>query len=374
MNQTTNTVVRLVKLPQGLPTPDIFEVSTEPLRPIGQGEFLIKNAYISIDPALISRMRPEDNYAESVKPSDIMHAYGVGEVIESKNPKLKKGTVVLGRLDMQEFTIDSQPDNYNEINTGVAKPSAFLSVMGITGTTAFLAFYNLCKPKSGETLVISASGSSVASVVVQLAKKEGCRVVGIERYEDGAKHSLKTLPYDAVITTVDKTTEQLTSELVKACPDGIDMYFDNTSGDVSEALLDLYNDFARIAVIGRLGISHLNDTKMDVGRRDNNVILAKRIKKEGFVITDHVKSIRPIVLQLAKWVKTGQLNFKEDILEGGAPQLPTAFFRMINGENNGKQLVKLADISPKNDFKTKIGRLLTSKAFPTSSLVKRIKN
>ena len=174
--------------------------------------------------------------------------------------------------------------------------------------------------------------------------------------------------YDAAVSYRGKSIEELEKSLAQACPQGVDIYYDNTSGDISESLLDLYNDYARIVVVGRLGISHLPDTKLDTGRRDNNVILAKRIRKQGFVLLDYQSKIMGAAIQIAKWVKQGDIKIKEDVLHG-IDQAPTAFFRMLNGENQGKQLVKLADVNHQIDPGPRwLGTNLVSKRFPTSAL------
>jgi NADPH-dependent curcumin reductase CurA len=228
------------------------------------------------------------------------------------------------------------------IDPELAPPSWYLGVIGTTGATAWLSFNDICAPQAGETLVISSAGSSVGTVVAQLAREAGCRVVGIVSTGDKAQRVQQEWGYDAVVSYRGKSVDELARDLAAACPDGVDMYYDNTSGDISEALLDLYNVGARIAVIGRMGISHLSDTRLDVGRRDNNVILSKRIRKQGFVLLDHRERMIEALLGLAELIKQGRLQVKEDVLQG-IDQVPAAFFRMLRGENDGKQLVRLID-------------------------------
>lgn len=367
-----NNAIRFLKRPVGRPQPDIFESIVLPMPQPGHGEFLVRNLCLSMDPALVGRMRDENNYAESVNPGDVMHAYGIGQVVQSRNPAVKTGEVRLGRFDMQEYSLQKDPDESRQINLGLADLPLYLGPVGITGATAYFGLYDIAKPKAGDTLVVSAGGSSVGSLVAQLAKMEGCKTVAIVSTEAKARQVIIDYGYDDAVSYRDKTPEQLARDLRNACPLGIDIYFDNTSGDISEALLDLYNDYARIVVCGRLGISHLSDTRQDTGRRDNNVILAKRIRKQGFVLLDYKPRMMEAIVQLAAWVKQGKLKANIDTLEG-IRNAPVAFFRMLNGESNGKQLVHLADVDHAMDPAPRwLGNLLTRKRFPREPVFKTL--
>ena len=336
----TNRQILFAKRPTGAPTEDIFERVDAPMPVPDEGEFLLRNQFIAMDPALVSRIRDEDNYAESATPGAAMHAYAVAEVIVSRNAAAPVGDMRFGRFDMQEYMLADAATGGFPIDTSVAPASWYLGVLGTTGVTAYLSFFDICAPRSGETLVISSAGSSVGSIVAQLAKNEGCRVVGIVSTDDKAARVKADYGYDEVVSYRGKSPGALAAGLARACPDGVDMYYDNTSGDISEALLDLYNINARIAVIGRMGISHLADTREDVGRRDNNVILAKRIRKQGWVLLDHLDRMVEAMLALIELVQADKIRVKEDIVHG-IEQVPSAFFRMLRGENDGKQLVQL---------------------------------
>lgn len=356
-----NNYVEFVKRPEAAPTPDVFKMNQCTVRELNAGEFLIKNIYLSIDPALVGRMRGESNYAESVQVGEAMHCYGIGQVIETKNSKVQKGELRLGRFDMQEYTICNNAEDSSKINTGLADPTWYLSIAGITGLTAFFAIRDICKPKRGETMVVSAGASSVGMIAAQLAKRLGCKTIAIVSTDEKAQSLRQSHAYDEAVSYRGKDSKALAADLDKVCPQGVDIYFDNTSGDISEALLDLYNDFARIAVIGRLGISHLADTSLDVGRRDNNLVLAKRITKRGMVLLDYKKQYPEAIIQLAGMTHRKELQFKEDILSG-INELPTAFFRVLAGENTGKQLVKVGDINPLIDpSPVKLGNIIRSK-------------
>ncbi|MCG8672941.1 MAG: NADP-dependent oxidoreductase, partial [Pseudomonadales bacterium] len=368
----TNKAIQFVKRPNGKPTPDIFSPKELLLSSLRANEFLIKNLYLSMDPALVGRMRDEDNYAESVVPGDVMHAYGIGQVIASNHTQVKVGEVRLGRFDMQEYSVQTNPDDSRVINLGLAKPTWYLGPVGITGATAYFGLFDIAKPKRGDTVVISAGASSVGSIVAQLAKSVGCRVVAIVSNEEKAAQVKMDFGYDAAVTYRNKSISDIESDLKNACPQGIDIYFDNVSGDISEALLDLYNEKARIVVCGRLGISHLSDTKNDIGRRDNNAILSKRIRKQGFVLLDYQSRMMEAVIQLAAWVRQGKLVIKEDIIEG-VDNIPKAFFRMLDGESQGKQLVHLANVDDAIDPAPRwLGAALTSSQFPRKPVLKAV--
>jgi len=367
-----NRFVKFDKRPAGAPTPDVFSVQSQKLRAIKDGEFLMRNIYLSMDPALVGRMRDEDNYAEKVNPGEVMHAYGVCQVVESNNPKVKVGEVRMGRVDMQQYTISSDDDAFKKINQGLAKATHFLGAVGLTGVTAYFAMREIAQPKAGETVLISAGASSVGSIAAQIAQLNNCRTVAIVSTDEKAAQVKQDWGYDAAISYRGKSIEQLSQDIKKACPKGIDVYFDNTSGDISEAVMDHYNVGARVAVVGRLAISHLTDTRLDTGRRDSNIMLTKRVKRQGFVILDYQKKIKGAIIQLALWIKQGKLKSKEDILIG-IENAPDAFFRMLDGKNNGKQLVKLADIddsiNPDSSF---AGRMILSKWFPSNFLIKKL--
>jgi len=364
----TQRVVRLVRRPNGRAEPDIFDLQDAPIPTPGPGEFLLRNLTLSMDPAMLQRLRGEANYAESVEVGQIMHAYGVGQVIASNHPAVRVGEIRLGRVDMAEYALQSDPDESTVLNLGIASEEAYLSVCGITGATAIFSLFDLGEPKAGETIVISAGGSSVGATVMQLAKRAGMRTVGIVSTDEKAARMRQKWGYDAAVSYRGKSVETLAADLAAVCPNGVDLYYDNTSGDISEALLDLYNERARILVIGRLGISHLSDSKDDVGRRDNNVLLTKRIRKQGFVLLDYKPRMKGGILLLAKWVKSGALKAETDVLEG-IDRVPEAFFRMVNGQNQGKQLVRLAQADARLDPSPRwLGRALTSRLFPTRTL------
>ncbi|MEH6516366.1 MAG: NADP-dependent oxidoreductase [Halioglobus sp.] len=367
-----NKLVRFVKRPNGRPDPSIFAMNEEETPEVSDGSFLLRNAYLSMDPALVSRMRDEDNYAEQVNPGDVMQCYGIGQVIASKHPQVKVGEIRFGPTQMQEYTLSSSAEDFKSLNLGLAEATWYLSAVGITGATAYFSLFDLGKPKVGETVLISAGGSSVGSMVAQLAKIQGCRTVAIVSTDEKAQQVKQDWGYDATVSYRGKSIAALSADIGNACPEGVDIYYDNTSGDISEAVLDHYNIFARSLVIGRLGISHLNDTREDVGRRENNTILTKRIHKQGFVLFDYMDRLKGAFIQMAKWVRQGDIEIQEDIVQG-IENAPAAFFAMLDGTSKGKQLIKLADIDDSLDPTPRwVGRVLTSNYFPTALLARKL--
>ncbi|MEM8500470.1 MAG: NADP-dependent oxidoreductase [Pseudomonadota bacterium] len=367
-----NNLVRFVKRPEGRPAPSIFRLEKEQVPAMGEGEFLLRNAYLAMDPALVSRMRDEENYAGQVNPGDVMQAYGVGQVIETNNADVKLGEIRLGQVNMQEYTLSRDAEDFPVLNLGLAKPTWFLGAVGSTGATAYFSLLGIGKPQRGETVLVSAGGSSVGSIAAQIAKNLGCTTVAIVSTDEKAQTVINEWRYDAAVSYRGKSIAQLSADIAKACPAGVDVYYDNTSGDISEAVLDHYNLNARSIVIGRLGISHLNNTRDDIGRRENNTILTKRVLKQGFVLLDYKNKFKGAFIQLARWVKDGDIKHREDIAEG-IDSAPAAFFAMLDGSAKGKQLVKLAELDDKLDPAPRwLGRLFISQYFPTRWFARKL--
>lgn len=370
---TTNQRVIFSTRPAGAPTAEVFTRDSQSVPDLKVDEYLIRVCLLSMDPALVGRMRAESNYIESAAPGDVMHCYGIGQVTESKNPNVNVGEVRLGRLDMQEYSIFNDAEETTVINLGLTSEQHYLSVVGITGATAYFSLLDIGKPKQGETILISSGASSVASVVAQMTKRLGLKTVGIVSTDEKARQAKTDWDYNEVISYRGKSIDELSSDIEKACPRGVDIYYDNTSGDISEAVLDHFNDYARHIVIGRMAISHLADTRQDVGRRDHSDILSKRLTKQGFVLLDYKPVFRAAFLQLAKWVNQGELKSKCDIANG-IDQAETAFFRMLNGESQGKQLLRLSEVDHNADpAKRWLPKFMTSKHFPTDRLAKRLR-
>lgn len=336
----TNRCIRLVRRPEGKLAEDIFDVASEELVDVGVGKFLLKVDYIAIDPALLSRMRDEDNYTAGVAPGELVWANGVGTVIESRNNEVAVGETRVGPVGMQQYSLQSDPTATRVVNPELGEPRWHLGVLGTTGITAKLALQTIGEPKAGETMLVSSGGSSVGSIAAQLAKNIGCRTVGIVSTDDKARQICEDWGYDAAFAYRGCSVNEMSASIAETCPDGVDVYFDNTGGDISEAVIDHFNLFARHIVVGRIAVAHLKDTRADIGRRDGNTVLVKRLKKQGFVVHDHAAARPAAVAELSAAIENGDLKFREDIIDG-IERAPEAFFRMIRGQNTGKQLVRV---------------------------------
>lgn len=337
----TNTFIRLVRRPEGDLAEDIFEVASKSVADPGDGEFLVEVSYIAIDPALLSRMRDEGNYTAGIAPGELVWANGVGVVVASRNSQVAVGEVRVGPVGMQQYSLQSDPSATRIVDPGLGEPRWHLGVLGTTGVTAKLALQTIGDLKPGETILISSGGSSVGSIAAQLAKNAGCRTVGIVSTDEKARQIREDWGYDAAFSYRDRTVDEMSAAIAECCPDGVDVYFDNTGGDISEAVIDHFNLFARHIVVGRISVAHLKDTRADVGRRDGNTILVKRVKKQGFVVHDHAEARPQAIAELHAAVESGDLAFREDIVDG-IERAPEAFFRMINGQNTGKQLIRVS--------------------------------
>jgi NADPH-dependent curcumin reductase CurA len=336
-----NKFIRLARRPEGNLAEDIFELASEKTAEPGAGEFLIEVNYLAIDPALLSRMRDEDNYTAGIAPGELVWANGVGVVVESRNSQVAVGEVRVGPVGMQQYSLQSDPATTRIVDPALGEPRWHLGVLGTTGVTAKLALQTIGDLKAGETVLVSSGGSSVGSIAAQLAKNMGCRTVGIVSTDEKARRICEEWGYDAAFSYRNRSVDEMSASVAECCPNGVDVYFDNTGGDISESVIDHFNVFARQIVVGRISVAHLKDSRADIGRRDGNTILVKRVKKQGFVVHDHVAARPKAVAELHAAVENGDLVFREDILEG-IERAPEAFFRMINGQSTGKQLIRVS--------------------------------
>ncbi|WCL49633.1 NADP-dependent oxidoreductase [Leptospira sp. GIMC2001] len=336
----TNKKICLKSRAVGLANESNFYLKTEELPEIDKGQFLTKNLWLSIDPFLVGRIRDEKNYTETVPIDGMIPGYTISEVLESKNSEYPIGTLLFGYYGWQQYAIGSGSKNeqMQKVPKDLAPLSAWLGVLGVSGFTAYFGLYDLGKPMIGETVIISTAAGSVGSIVGQLAKLSGCRAVGITSSEEKCNILLNEYGFDAAVNYKDK--DNLSSALKAACPNGADVYFDNVGGDLSDEVLKILNDHSRIIVCGRTSIAHLSDTSLDVGPRDHNALLVKRIKKMGYLALDYAPQFMKCTMIFAKLLKSGKIKYREDILEG-IENAPEAFIRMMNGKNLGKQLVKI---------------------------------
>ena len=329
----TNLQVRMKRHPQGMVTPDDFDIAHADLPALKEGEALVRSQYLSLDPYMRPRMDPLRSYVEPLKIGELMPGAGVGEVIESRDPALPKGAIVAGPLGWQTHAVVNRT-NARVLDPKMGPPSAALSVLGMTGVTAHYGLLKLTNPQPGETVVVTAASGAVGSVVGQIARLKGCRVVGIAGGADKCRYVTEELGFDVC---VDYRAPDFEQQLAAATPDYVNVLFENVGGPVFDAVLNRVADHARIALCGNISQYNAKDPYGVKGLRH---LLMHRVTVYAFVIADHRDYWPTALADLSAWVKEGRIKFKEDISEGLA-SAPEAFIRMLTGKNFGKQLVKV---------------------------------
>jgi leukotriene B4 12-hydroxydehydrogenase/15-oxo-prostaglandin 13-reductase len=328
-----NLRVLLASRPTGWVSEDNFRVETVPVPQPRDGEVLVKNAYLSLDPYMRGRMNEGKSYAAKQEIGEVMIGGTVGEVVESKHPKFAKGDQVLGMLGWQQYGL-SDGKGLNKVDASRVPLSAYLGVLGMPGVTAWVGLLDICQPKAGETVLVSAASGAVGSAVGQIAKIKGCRAVGIAGGKAKCDYVVKELGFDAC---VDYKAGRLNDDLKAALPDGVDCYFENVGGEILDAALRRMNAFSRIAVCGL--ISQYNATE-PYGVKAIQSILTNRIKMQGFIVSDRMELWPKALPELVGWVAGGKIKYRETIAQG-LENAPQAFIGLLKGENLGKQLVKL---------------------------------
>ena len=329
----THRRVVLVRRPPGEPAESDFRVEEVPMPEPGPRQVLVRNIYLSLDPYMRGRMRDAASYAAPVGIGEVMTAGTVGEVVKSNHPNYRIGDIVEDRLGWQEYGIGPSPA-MRKIDPSLAPISTANGVLGMPGMTAYFGLYEVGQPKPGETVVVSAASGAVGQIVGQLAKIAGCRAVGIAGGAKKCAFVKDTLGFDACVDY--KAEKDLTAAVKTACPNGVDVYFDNVGGTVSDAVLANLNFYARVALCG--SISQYNTA--DLGPRLMGTFVGKRVTARGFIVWDFNQKYGPALRQMGEWVRSGRIKYKEDIVEG-IENAPRAFIGMLRGDNFGKMQVKL---------------------------------
>jgi NADPH-dependent curcumin reductase len=328
-----NKRVVLASRPQGWVSEANFRIEEAPVPKPADGEVLVKNLWLSLDPYMRGRMNDAKSYAAKQEVGEVMVGQTVGEVLESKHPKYRKGDHVLTPFGWQQYGC-SDGKGFSRIDASRAPAQAFLGVLGMPGVTAWVGLLDICQPKAGETVVVSAASGAVGSVVGQIAKLKGCRAVGIAGGSTKRGYVVDELGFDAC---VDYKAGRLNEDLKVATPNGIDCYFENVGGEIMDAVLRRMNPFSRVAVCGL--VSQYNATD-PYGVKAIGSILVNRIKVQGFIVSDRMELWAKALPELTGWVATGKIKYRESITEG-LENAPRAFIGLLRGENFGKQLVKL---------------------------------
>ncbi|MFZ6849622.1 NADP-dependent oxidoreductase [Undibacterium sp. RuRC25W] len=330
MNQYQRIV--LASRPQGQVVNENFRVETLPVPDIKEGEVLVRNHFLSLDPYMRGRMEDAKSYAAPQALDETMIGGTVGEVIASKNPRFAVGDKVLGMLGWTEVAV-SDGILLRKLDTTHIPLSAYLGAVGMPGLTAWYGLTQIMNPKAGETVVVSAASGAVGSVVGQLAKQLGCRVVGIAGGAEKCAYVVNELGFDAC---VDYKAGQLETDLAAATPNGIDAVFENVGGEVFDASLARMNPFGRVALCGM--IAGYNGEQISI--KNARVFLTMRVTLRGFIVSEHMDLWPQGLQELGAKVASGKLKFRESVAEGIA-SAPDAFIGLLKGRNFGKQLVKL---------------------------------
>lgn len=328
-----NRVIVLKNRPNGKPTLKDFEFSEEEKPQPAAGEILLKAKYVSVDPYLRGRMRDEKSYIQPFQVGMPLESGIIAEVIQSNNKNFQTGDFVNGILQWKEFQI-SNGTGLNKVDRGRAPLKAYLGVLGLTGITAYLGLDKIGKPQKGETLLVSGAAGAVGSIAGQIGKLKGCRVVGIAGSEEKIDRIQQKFGFDAVINY--KTADNMKNAIAAACPNGVDVYFDNVGGEILDAALVNMNKFGRIINCG--AISLYNKTETQTGPRVEPLLIKNSILMQGFIVRDYVKDFGPAQKQLAAWLEQDKLNYWETVVEG-FESIPQAFIDLFDGKNKGKMIV-----------------------------------
>jgi NADPH-dependent curcumin reductase len=336
----TGREIRLDARPVGFPKESDFRLCEAAVPEPGPGELLVRAVYLSLDPYMRGRMSAARSYVPPVALGDVMEGGVVGEVVASSHPRFAVGDVVEGRLGWREYAV-SDGKGVRKIDATAAPISTALGVLGMPGLTAYFGLLEVGQPKAGETVVVSAASGAVGGLVGQIAKLKGCRAVGLAGSDAKVEYLTRELGYDAGINY--RTAPDLDVALRAACPGGIDVYFDNVGGRITEAVSRHVNTFARFAVCGL--ISQYNLTEPEEAPRNEQFVLVSRVRIQGFIVFDFAARYREGLAQLTEWLRAGKLRYKEDVVEG-LERAPAALIGLLQGKNFGKMLVRVGPDPP----------------------------
>jgi len=333
---STNRQVKLVKRPApGMLTPDVFAIEDSPIPEPGPGQFRVKVHFVSLDPAMRGWVNDTKSYVPPVGLGEVMRAYASGIVDASNHPDFKPGDAVQGMFGAQQYAL-SKGTRVFKVDTTAAPLERWIGGLGMPGWTAYFGLLEVGKPQAGETVVVSAASGAVGSTVGQIAKIKGCHVVGIAGGAEKCRYVTQTLGFDAC---VDYKSGSLSDALRAACPEGVDVYFENVGGDILDAVLPLMNVFGRIPVCGL--ISGYNATEVQPGPQNFRTILTQRLRVQGLIVTDWADRIPEAIANLGDWHKAGLLKIREDVREGGIAAFPQTLNLLYTGGNFGKLVLKV---------------------------------
>ena len=330
----------LASRPVGEPKPSDFRLEVFPVPQPGPGQMLLKTKWLSLDPYMRGRMSDAPSYAKPVGIDEVMEAGTVSEVVASNSDKFAKGDIVLSRAGWQTHAL-SDGSGLRKLDPKLAPVSTALGVLGMPGMTAYTGLLEIGKPQAGETVVVSAASGAVGAVVGQIARIKGARAVGIAGGAEKCKYVKGELGFDEC---VDHRDPALAETLKAACPKGIDVYFENVSGAVWDAVFPLLNPFARIPVCGLIAQYSATEAP-DMKYKTSQIfraVLTKRLTIRGFIVSDFWGRFDDFIRDVPQWIKDGRIKYREDIADG-LENAPAAFMGMLKGKNFGKQLVRIVE-------------------------------
>ncbi len=330
-----NRQVRLAARPVGLPKPSDWQITDEAVADPVEGQILVEVSHLSLDPAMRGWMNEGKSYIRPVAIGEVMRAGGAGKVVKSSHPKFAVGDTVTGGFGVQQFAL-SDGKGVVKVDTRLVPLPVYLGTLGMPGMTAYFGLLEIGKPKEGETVVVSGAAGAVGTVVGQIAKIMGCRVVGIAGGAEKCKYLTSELGFDAAINYKDQDVKTMLKE---HCPKGIDVYFDNVGGDILDACLARLAMHARIVICG--AISQYNSTEGMKGPANYMSLLVNRASMTGMVVFDYADRYAEAARAMAGWIKAGRLKTKEDVVEGGIDAFNDTLLKLFRGENFGKLVLKV---------------------------------
>jgi NADPH-dependent curcumin reductase CurA len=336
MDSRQNRQIVLVSRPVGVPEPHHFEVRNTPLASPEDGQFLVENLYLSVDPAQRGYVNDENNYAPPVPIGAVMRAMAVGRVVESRHPDFQVGEYLYGWFGWQDYWVGGPEALLRRVDPSQAPLSAGAGLLGINGLTAWLALHEVGRPKANNTVVVTAAAGAVGSLVGQLAKLAGCRTVAVVGSDEKGELCLSRYGYDAYVNY----RQPLDEALSRACPEGVDLFFDNVAGTIADTVIRRMNLFGRVVQCGTMSIPVWVPPPQ--GPRIEREVLTRRLRIEGFVIFDHIARFDQAAAELAQLLKAGKLHYDEDI-ETDLAQAPQALVDVYEGRNRGKKLIRLRE-------------------------------
>lgn len=336
MTFAMNRQVRLKSRPQGVPQAEHFEIVEAEMPQLHEGQVLVRNIYLSVEPAMRGWVNAVGNYSEPVAIGAVMRSFATGRVEASRHPGFQPGEHVTGMFGWQDYAAVDGAAIQRKVEDDGLPLSTSLGVLGINGVTAHYGLLEIGRPQPGETVVVSTAAGAVGSCVGQIAKLKGCRSVGIAGGASKTALCTGLFGYDAAI---DYKAGALAPQLASACPDGIDVYYDNTAGAISDTVMERLNVGARVVICGTASVASWDPPPL--GPRVERHLLVKRALMQGFVIFDHPEHHAPARRELAQWLREGRLRYQEEILEG-IEHAPDAIAGLYRGENLGKRLIRIA--------------------------------